>query len=680
MIHFSDFEKYVSHFINCDFYCFDTETCCTNINVYNDYYIKKEKCKIHGRHAKVYAWALSNTNNDYVVYGETLEEFIIILNTLFNYLLDEPGKSSEKRVKQLKKNDKICIGVHNLKFDIEFLKYTLFDLNFKYCNSVIIDGKIIGKSEPDKCFNIVENDGIVYGANIYLNQYEYKTRKSIHYIVPQIEFFDTFKIMSQPLESIAKKVIKVDEMFYKMGEEYDYNSVRENGHILTQLEKNYLYNDVYILKEFLRQFYMPIGTSSKTASGIAFKEFLKYTWENPNYTFDKVFPSIYDNPAITKIVKKSYKGGWTFTDKHYLGKHLKNINGTSIDINSSYPSQMYYKPLPYGKPKLFKGFRAISKNQLAIYTIEFDTFYNKDKNDYFGFLQAGEVNLVEYGYSSTDYVYTNIINNKPVGFSLNATHRRFRKYIWNFELDNILKNTVLTNFIILETLVFKSKIGIFNKAIDHFMKMKIEGKKTGNNALTQYAKLCLNSFYGKMASSIERFERTIILRDGLAVFEKTSIHYETSMKYYPPFASAVTAWGRCTLRDALYKLCINDDGSFSPNVLYCDTDSIYSLLPVEEVKLRMNESLHPTQLGKWDIEKQYSEFKGIGSKKYMLTTNDGDLVCKCAGLPKEAREIVTYNTFYLGASFRGKLANKKVPGGTLLVPIDFKLKVTGFNI
>ena len=64
----------------------------------------------------------------------------------------------------------------------------------------------------------------------------------------------------------------------------------------------------------------------------------------------------------------------------------------------------------------------------------------------------------------------------------------------------------------------------------------------------------------------------------------------------------------------------------------------------------------------------------------MLTTNDDKLVCKCAGLPKEAREIVTYNTFYLGASFEGKLANKKVRGGVLLVPIDFKLKVTSFNM
>ena len=681
MVHYSDLNNYIDYFTNCDYYCFDTETCCTSVNVYNDYYIKKCKCEEPDKHAKVYAWALSNTNNDFAIYGETLEQFINVLQSIFDYVLDIPGKSSIKRVKYLRKQSKILIGVHNLKFDIEFLKYSLFEMTFKYANTVVIDGKSSSKDKDSDCFHIIENDGIVYGANINLNKYNYYTRKGVEVVVPQIELFDTMKIMAQSLDSIAKKVIKIDEKFYKMSEDYDYNSIREDGHKLTQLEKNYLYNDVYILKEFLRQFYMPIGTSAKTASSIAYNEFLKHTWEgNPKFMFEKMFPSTYDDSLNAHIIKKSYKGGWTFADKHYIGKHMKNINGTSIDINSSYPSQMYNKPLPYGKPKLYKGFRALASNQIALYTIEFNNFYNKDNNDFFGFLQARETNLCEYGYSGTDYVYTNIIDGVECGYSIDATDRRFRKYIWCFELDDIMKHTILTDLIIKETLVFKCKIGIFNKAIDYFMKMKIEGKETGNECLTAFAKLCLNSFYGKMASSIERSERTLVMKDGLVTFESTNIYYETEQKYYPAFASAVTAWGRCTLRNALYNLCINEDGTFSPNVLYCDTDSIYSLLPLEEIKKRMGDSLHPTELGKWDIEKTYTQFKAIGSKKYMLTTKDDKLICKCAGLPKEARDLVDYNGFYLGASFKGKLANKKVRGGCLLIPTEFTLKVTSFNL
>lgn len=687
MIHVSEIQQYIQHFTYCDYYTFDTETCCTSEQIYNDYYIKKIKCEEKGDHAKVYAWGLSNTNNDYVIYGENLEQFLYALELIFKNRLDEEGKISNRRFKELKKLKKIEIAVHNLKFDIEFLKYTLIRNGYRYASSIVEDNKVKGRTVEDKCYNIIENEGIVYGSNIFLNKHSYycvskKEGKKDLSIIPQIEFFDTYKIMAQPLESIGKKVIKIDDMFNKKSDTYDYEKVREEGHQLTQLEKEYLYCDVYILKEFIKQFYMTIGTTSKTASGISFDQFLKITWEkNSRFMFEKVFPSIYDDSVVAHNVKKSYKGGWTFTDRHYLGKHLKDINGTSIDINSSYPSQMYFKPMPYGIPKLYKGFRACSSNKLSLLTIEFNGFYNKDANDYFGFLQANETNLREYGYSATDYVHTNIIDGEPQGYSIDATQRRFRKYIWNFELENILEHTILVDMIVLETLVFKAKIGIFNKAIEHFMNMKIEGKKTNNPVLTQFAKLCLNSFYGKMASSIIRHERIVVMKSDVVGFEDTDIEYETTLKYYPPFASAVTAWGRCTLRDALYTLCINEDGSFSPNVLYCDTDSIYSTLPVKEVTRRMGDKLHPTDLGKWDIEKEYNEFKAIGSKKYMLTQLGKDKpMVKCAGLPKDARDLVTYDTFYLGASFEGKLASKKVPGGILIIPIDFKLKVTNYNI
>lgn len=691
MIHINECEDYLKYFKDCEYYAYDSETCCTTQKVYNDYYVDKVKCKEKGAHAKTYAWALSNTSNDYVIYGENLNQFLKLINMIFEYRLPKGDTITATKKKGINKLSNITIAVHNLKFDIEFIKYELFKQHFKYYNSIITNNRVTGKTESSKCFNIIENDGNVYGANIYLSPktYNYTSRKENRIeeiiVIPHIEMFDTFKIMSQSLDDIGKNVIKIDEMFYKMSEEYDYNLVRENGHKLTQLEKNYLYNDVYILKEFLIQFYMPIGTTAKTASAIAYKEFLKQTWgKNSIFEFNKLFPSTYDNPQIAEMIKKSYKGGWTFAERHYLGKHMKDINGTSIDINSSYPSQMYNRPLPYGKPHLYNGEVFIDIDEVAILEVQFDSFYNKDSNDYFGFMQANECNLTgEYGYCGTDYVYSNIFDGEFTGYTDDLTGtdiRDFKKYLWNFELDNILEHTVLTNMVITKTIVFKAKTGIFNKAIDHFMNMKIEGKKTGNKCIELYAKMILNSFYGKMASKVDRCERTLILNNGLAMFKDADIFYETDNKYYPSFASAVTAWGRCTLRDALYKLCINDDGTFSPNVLYCDTDSIYSLLPVEEVKRRMSDSLHPTFLGKWDIEKQYKEFKAIGSKKYMLTTNDGEIICKCAGLPKEAREIVTYNTFYLGASFDGKKASKHVPGGTLIVPTDFKLKITSFNI
>ena len=57
----------------------------------------------------------------------------------------------------------------------------------------------------------------------------------------------------------------------------------------------------------------------------------------------------------------------------------------------------------------------------------------------------------------------------------------------------------------------------------------------------------------------------------------------------------------------------------------------------------------------------------------MYTEKNGKINCKCAGLPKSARDKITYDNFILGIEFEGKLALKKVVGGYLLIPTKFKL-------
>ena len=514
--------------------------------------------------------------------------------------------------------------------------------------------------------------------NIYTESKEviYKSKKELHKeeLIINFSFFDTLKIMNKSLDEIAKKVVKIDDKFYKMSDQYDYEYVRPENHILTELELNYLYNDVYILKEFLRQFYIPLGITAKTASGIAFNCFIKDKWGNKGlYEFNKMFPNMYEYPFI-KNIKKSYKGGWTFCYPDYRGKHLIYINGCSIDINSSYPSVIANKPLPYGIPKLYKGYIPSDNNHINLLTIEFNGFKNKFENDNFGFFQASYLNMKEYANLGTDYLSTNIIDGELKGYSIDSpqTERRFKYYIWEFELDSIMEHTEFIDLIVTETLQFKSETGFFKDTVDKFIDMKNQGKKDNNECLTQFAKLVLNSFYGKLGSNIERMERTLICDDELLKFETTDIEYESNIKYYPPFASAVTAWARNNLRDTCYKLCVKD-GKFEPNVLYCDTDSIYSLLTSDEIINRCGNIIDKYKLGAWDLEKEYKEFKCIGSKKYMYTEKTGKINCKCAGLPKDARDIITYEQFHLGNSFEGKLALKKVVGGYLLIPTKFML-------
>lgn len=696
MIHVDNLKENIQHFNVDTTYCFDTESCFTSEKI-RDIYVSKTK-KIHkGDAVKVYAWALSNTLNDYVLYGENFEQFFNALDTILYSRVNLNQKMSENKVKRIKSDMKMRIFVHNLAWDVEFMKYWLLRNGFNYYNSKVKDRKKVLTKHEQGTFNITENNNIVYGCNVNMKGFELSYIKKIkgipnklkETVFPQIDFFDSFKIMSTSLDDIGRKVIKLEDKFQKLKDNYDYDAIRPNGHKLTEFECMYLYNDVYILKEFFRQFYNPIETKQITASSISFEKFIqgKYGFDKPYKHFLNDYPDLYPFKKIMSIIKNSYSGGWTQCNKFFKGVHLKNINGTSVDINSSYPSVVKNKPLPYGEPTLHQGYHKCKENELNILVIEFDKFYNKDKDNLIGVIQCGSHNTNEFNCIGTEYLATNIVNGEPRGSNRKSKDHRYRLYMWEFELENILENTVFENYIVLETLTFKSNIGHFAEVVDNYTELKISSKKEGNEAMTNFAKLVLNSFYGKLASNPLREERKIVLQNGIVKNENTEIVYDADKKYYPAFASAVTAWARNNLRTTLYQLSLDENGKYHNHVIYFDTDSLYTTLPIETLKEKMgtwsedNEEgmLNPYILGKWDIEKTYSEFKAIGSKKYIVKCHDDKVVCKCAGLPKKVRDEVTFDDFYLGKTFKGKLQKVKVKGGYAMLTGDYQIKNNTFG-
>lgn len=699
MININNIDNYIHKFAGGCLYAFDTESCFLNEEI-KKRYENKEKFNHCCNAVRVYSWAISNTANDYVVYGTELYTFFTFFEKLEKYLLRDVdfSKLSESKLKSLKALLKFDVYVHNLGWDIEFLKYYLLDHGYEYYNSKVKHLKKCYQAVTPKSFHIIENDNITYSANINLKGRRVYYKKKIKgepekvkiydNLFVNLNFLDSFKIMPNKLDNIGRKVLTLDDKFQKLGDDYDYEMVRPFGYKLSEKEMMYLYNDVYILKEFLNQFYLPIGTNQNTASSIAFDKFIqgKYGHDKPYKQFLEDYPDLYDYNKIYSIIKKSYKGGWTQVNRKYKGVHLKNINGTSIDINSSYPAVVRNKPLPYGMPKLHSGYKKCSPSELNILVIEFDKFYNKDIDNLIGEIQVGSINKKVFGLNSTEYIHTNIVDGEVIGTNGESEEHRYRLYIWEFELENILENSVFENYKVIETLTFKSNIGHFADVVDHYTEMKIEGKKEGNNVKTNFAKLMLNSFYGKLASKPERVERKVKLGEsGLVVNESTDINYLAEKKYYPAFSSCVTAWARVNLRTQLYKIGYN-------NVIYFDTDSLYTTLPVDEVKNKLgvyaeydkegnivkilNEDgiLDPYILGMWDIEKSYKEFKSIGSKKYIVKLLDDKIVCKCAGVPEETRNTLDFDKFHIGYTIKGKKMKKKVKGGYVLLEGDFQLR------
>lgn len=669
-----------------------------------------------------YAYAIGNTESDYVIYGTDLKDMFTTFDEIIKANI---GNTTDKDIATQRAT--INCFVHNLGWDIEFCKYTLLDLGYDYFNAPVKDNKKTKKKQPKGCFNIVENNNIVYQATVTLpsttsitstrkNKNGKYTKSTIQH---EVKLIDSLKIMPKSLDQIAKKVVKIDDMFHKMGEKYDYDKWRPVGHILTQLEKEYLYNDIYILKEFLNQFYKPMNTTQLTASSISFEYFLEKTFGQPtlneNYKlFEEHFPDLSNKAFMYETIKDSYRGGWTQANKTYVGVTQKLHNAVSVDINSSYPAVVAYKPLPFGCPRQFEGEIDESYHtdgfNMELLTIHFDAFKNKAEDNLIGEIQVGAECAKEFNCSGTEYIHTNfgggeeyddvIYNIDWIKGHKNPTEkRRYTLTIWKFELENMLENmdfylldktfnptcdayvegdTLQKGYEISTTLLFQSQVGLFKEVVDTLVEVKNKGKLEGNNCIQEDAKLKMNSFYGKMGSNYEREDRKLVYNEdnGLCEYESIDACYESNRKYYPAFASAVTAWARVNLRTTLHKVGYLD-------VLYWDTDSLYTRVNADTIIERCGDILHKTELGKWDIEKEYTQFKAIGAKKYILKGHDYGksgykVMCKCAGLPSEVRETITFNDFYLGKTFTGKKVKTRVHGGYALIKGTYKLNKSTF--
>lgn len=368
-------------------YVLDTETCRTSREMLLDTNMEQE--------VKSYAVGVMSVgdkdNNMFVC--ETWEMF-------FENIYKTVQANSNFYLKNNQKRDKknlditIKIGVHNVKYENSFMQYVLNNLGYVYSAGVIAyndkKGCSFNKVMLDTgCYNITQANGVHYGAKVCLkdtiiNQKIISKGKNKGKIVDQeikiyLEFWDTLKVAQTSLEK-AHKFVEMDEMYYKLNKEYDYDMVRDNGHILDALELEYLYNDLYATKKLVEDFYYDtlltfqgkdktiyLSDNLKTSASIAFNTAIAYTFsngeneitdikearENFNEHFE-IDKRIELKQEIKDMERLSYRGGWTHANLKHINKIVEK-QGVSIDKNSSYPAQMCYGLLPYGAPIEFNS-------------------------------------------------------------------------------------------------------------------------------------------------------------------------------------------------------------------------------------------------------------------------------------------------------------------------------------
>ncbi len=592
----------------------------------------------------------------------------------------------------------IIIYYHNLKFDGTFwISYLLIDLMWKeasvrYSDNVNDFEFMNVKDMPNKSFTYSISDmGQWYRILIKVNSHIIEIRDSLKLLPFSVKRIgQSFKTKHQKLDM-------------------EYEGFRYPGCNITDEEKEYIANDVLVVKEALEMMFDE-GHKKLTIGSCCLAEYKKLIGHK---TYEAYFPNIYemdidqdlyDVPTAGDYIRRSYHGGWCYLVK---GKEQRIFNrGVTADVNSLYPSMMssesgnYY---PIGEPIFWRGNyipdKALQGNRYYFIRIKTRFYIKKDK---LPFIQIKHSLL----YRSTEMLETSDIYNHNDG----CYYSQYRDFDGNIQeaivtmtltmtdYKLMLDHYELVDFEILDGCYFESAIGIFDEYIDKYKKIKLESK----GARRELAKLFLNNLSGKMASSTDSSFKAAFVRDDKSIGFYQVNQYD-KMPGYIPVGSAITSYARnFTIRAAQ----LNYHGPDKPGFIYADTDSIHCDLPPEEIK---GIKVHPKDFCCWKMESTWDKGWYVRQKTYIEHVIEEDLETiehpyyniKCAGMPDKCKKLFelsmtgysdedvqdlnedelkfistkrTIEDFTVGLTVPGKLLPKRIRGGVLLIEVPYQMR------
>ena len=530
------------------------------------------------------------------------------------------GNDIETFFERIKKEANPYIYFHNLKFDGEFILYYLMTHDFEYVES--------NEKRNNTFSTLISDMGLFYQIEVYFEVGK-KTKK--------VTFIDSLKIINQSVESMPK-TFKIPEN--KL--EIDYNEPREIGHELTGEEIAYIKNDVVIVAKALKYLF-DMGLTKMTAGSNALSEYKEIMKLN---RFRNLYKPL--NYEIDKDIRRAYRGGFTYLNPIYKNKSVGS--GEVLDVNSLYPSCMRYMILPFGEPFFYEG----EYKEDKVYPLYIQRLTCSFK------IKEGKIPTIQIKHSRfVDNEYLTDSGEEPVALTLTSVDLKLflEQYdVWDLNYESGWK--------------FKGMRGLFTEYIDKWIKVKNEATISGNKGIRQVAKIMLNSLYGKFATSLDVQSKIPYLENDIVKYKLGE--KDTKDGVYLPMGAFITAYARDkTIRTSQ---AIKDYSIKKYGVdMYCysDTDSIHTILPIEELKQFCE--IDDVELGAWKHESHFTRAKFIRQKTY-LEEIDGEINITCAGLPQRCYDQVTWDNFKEGLKVDGKLSFKHVQGGVILVETEFTIK------
>ena len=379
-------------------------------------------------------------------------------------------------------------------------------------------------------------------------------------------FRDSYCILPIPLKAFKKDDIEINLL---------HKSKREK-HMPEII--NYLRGDCIYLFEIVTKFRERFG-NKLTVAGAAINELLK------------LHPVGMIRENIDSEIRPYYYGGRVEVFK--AGKHKGKFK--IFDVNSMYPYAMR------------EFLHPINNELITIYDPEIDKTGNikgeNKKSVYFAHILADSKGALP--------IKTKEGTHYPTGENLEF-------YACSHEIKTAIKLGMIKVKKCFTAHVFDT-VGSFPDFVDKFSKEKIQAKKDKNIAAEIFAKLMLNSSYGKFGTDPTNFYDYIILSndklntdlpDGFELYEKSELcelwrRPALSDKYYNvAVAASITSAARSVLLEAI--------NSCSKNIYYCDTDSVIVDKTIKALKI------DDSKLGFWKLECEGDELNIAGKKLYCL--------------------------------------------------------------
>lgn len=481
---------------------------------------------------------------------------------------------------------------HNLKFDDAFIaSYTKDDIIQLDGCTVQCKSRLLGPM------------GVVYADVLIFNGKRHSiTHKKVH----KCEIWDSMKIWSTSLKSLGKAF-----GIFKGGTTHGSRAL-DIG--CTSEMEEYCLQDCRVMKCAMEYYFKkcdeesngshPYGwmTAGSTSYHLAMIEVRKlFTTKG----FNKAFPPCNLENNFPIWLREGYKGAVPLLDPEIKNKPLFNV--LVFDVNSMYPDKLRNYPLPIGRP-------------IKISDCTIDKLMDLKYKGKLWIAKVKMVAKVKPGHRATYLLKHRGKDGKTLCDMINDVNgvydeQESYQVLTSADMDYILRDYDIMLFDVLECIGFEAdKDHVFLSFIDKWYKIKEKATLSKNKPLKLFAKLILNSLYGKFGTNPEHSHYFYKFDgDRITVKEDEDIISIDEYPLYLPIAMFTTAYAR----DVISKVC---NGLGWDHVAYTDTDSVHVHdLTIDEAKQRILQAgfkIDKTELGAFDFESAWGEALYVRNKGY----------------------------------------------------------------